>query len=218
LGATAGNHSTIYSEKFVSKEWKKLTVEERTDLIKSALQKANSRTEIAMLISAKGWKGVTKNAVIGHMNRHGFPKMKAGRRPGTLSPEAIAKAAIARAERTARLKREKRAKQKAKAEHVVRNTAAKRIAGKLNAPGVIDTAPRPISKGVTLLEIQSNQCRFPNWSHSKRPDEYLFCGEPTKSGSSYCAHHHSICNEPVRVPLKLSKEMRNGSSERRPVR
>jgi hypothetical protein len=44
--------------------------------------------------------------------------------------------------------------------------------------------------GLTILEVKSDQCKYPHGE--KIP--YLFCGAPVWGESSYCAHHHRICN------------------------
>jgi hypothetical protein len=42
----------------------------------------------------------------------------------------------------------------------------------------------------------SRKCQFPQWSHVRRPDTYLFCNAATQSGSPYCEEHHKICYQP----------------------
>jgi len=43
--------------------------------------------------------------------------------------------------------------------------------------------------GITILDLPLNGCRFPNGT-----GPYLFCGQPQWNSSSYCRHHHQICN------------------------
>ena len=35
-------------------------------------------------------------------------------------------------------------------------------------------------------------CQFPLWPNGEKPDG-TYCGEPVKSGSSYCPDHHKRC-------------------------
>ena len=47
--------------------------------------------------------------------------------------------------------------------------------------------PPAIFLGVPLLELKNNSCRFPR---GEKP--ILFCGQPKREGSSYCAYCHSV--------------------------
>ncbi|CAB4145804.1 GcrA cell cycle regulator [uncultured Caudovirales phage] len=59
-------------------------------------------------------------------------------------------------------------------------------------------APHP-SLRISLLELHSNSCRYITESIKASA---LFCGNPKKSGSSYCDHHHAVCM----IPIKAFKE------------
>lgn len=57
--------------------------------------------------------------------------------------------------------------------------------------------PEPISRmgPVSILDIQSGQCRAPMWTDDqpasqRDPGEWLFCGDPVLAGSSYCPECH----------------------------
>ena len=43
--------------------------------------------------------------------------------------------------------------------------------------------------GLTILDLPLNGCRYPSGD-----GPYLFCGNPQRDGSSYCAYHHKKCN------------------------
>lgn len=51
-------------------------------------------------------------------------------------------------------------------------------------------------RSMTVRKMTPNfyvkRCQFPLWPHDGVPDG-SFCGDYTKAGSSYCAHHHAIC-------------------------
>ena len=49
--------------------------------------------------------------------------------------------------------------------------------------------------GIEFMDLQESQCRYPHGLTSP----YLFCGNPTKEDSSYCAYHHGLCHEPTKL-------------------
>lgn len=50
-----------------------------------------------------------------------------------------------------------------------------------------DTAWHPFL-GIALVDLEPAHCRYP-----KGDSNFLFCGQPKRSGSSYCSHHHTVC-------------------------
>jgi hypothetical protein len=53
-----------------------------------------------------------------------------------------------------------------------------------------DELPLPADfLGLTLMELPNNGCRYPSGD-----GPFFFCGQPQWSDSSYCGHHHQICN------------------------
>lgn len=42
---------------------------------------------------------------------------------------------------------------------------------------------------------QARSCRYPLWDDKERPSG-VFCGEPVRTESSYCAWHHALCHAP----------------------
>ena len=50
-------------------------------------------------------------------------------------------------------------------------------------------------KGLSILELDLGECRYPKGPY---PDiGYVFCGQPVKHGSSYCPECHSVCWTPI---------------------
>ncbi len=52
-------------------------------------------------------------------------------------------------------------------------------------PPVADSIPMPKSLGLTLMELESHNCR---WSEGER-EHITFCGHQIEQGRSYCAYH-----------------------------
>lgn len=62
-----------------------------------------------------------------------------------------------------------------------------------NLPERAARTPSPLPVRV----FSDRKCQFPRWGH-KKPEEYLFCGDPVAvrdcgSASPYCAKHHAVC-------------------------
>lgn len=55
-----------------------------------------------------------------------------------------------------------------------------------------DVPPTPSAAGpflgVPLLDLTATNCRYPHGDQ-----QYTFCGQPVRDGSSYCAAHHRLC-------------------------
>jgi len=71
---------------------------------------------------------------------------------------------------------------------------------------------RPKKHGVSIMDIGSGQCRAPLWKekpqNAKRDiSEYIFCGVPTKPGSSFCAIcHEKFWKAPLYEPRPTKRE------------
>ena len=124
-----------------------------------------------------------RKAVIGKANRMGLP------------PKRV-KAAQPTAEELEALRLSRRQRQ------VEREKARIRIRSKSGASPRPKAEPKP-EAALFLESLQllfgeldprrvadPNQCRFPE---GNGPD-FLFCGNPTKPGKSYCDHHHAKCH------------------------
>jgi hypothetical protein len=64
-------------------------------------------------------------------------------------------------------------------------------------PAPLPAPPRPIPQrrmppgGWTLLDLGHGQCHWP-LNSPPRGSVYIFCGDPTFNGTSYCEEHHRI--------------------------
>lgn len=66
-------------------------------------------------------------------------------------------------------------------------------------PSSLNSPERParLTNPLPVRVFLDRQCQFPRWGH-KKPEEYLFCGDPVTaraggSASPYCAKHHAVC-------------------------
>jgi hypothetical protein len=71
--------------------------------------------------------------------------------------------------------------------------------------------PPKNSIGISLTALKSKSCKYPI-NNSATSSGHLFCGEPRKELSSYCAEHHAICYVPrskspksLKIVIKRSK-------------
>jgi len=60
----------------------------------------------------------------------------------------------------------------------------------------IEAKPQPAEfLGIELWNLKDGHCRYPRGTAAP----YLYCGQPTKEDSSYCAYCHSLCYDRVRT-------------------
>lgn len=56
----------------------------------------------------------------------------------------------------------------------------------------VDVKPTPSAAGpflgLSLLDLRATNCRYPQGDQ-----QFTFCGQPLREGSSYCAAHHRLC-------------------------
>lgn len=113
--------------------------------------------------------GVSRNKVMGYLNRQGLVG-------------ALEKAAPRQAQKPLEKKDKPPAKPKAKPK-----------AAPLNRP-----PPPPVDipeeecdrkNGLSLLELEKGQCRFPISSHGVDKDAHVFCGVACSFGQMYCKKH-----------------------------
>jgi hypothetical protein len=63
------------------------------------------------------------------------------------------------------------------------------------------SVPGYSGKPLPLLELTSNQCRYPLDQVDGGP--LLFCGAPTMgAGTSWCQYHFAVCYRPVPLPVR----------------
>lgn len=72
-----------------------------------------------------------------------------------------------------------------------------------------DTVFKPVIEmadyvGVSLLDLTPNCCRWP-LNDPPRGGEFLFCGAPKRTGSSYCDEHHAMSRQSAPRPVYVSK-------------
>jgi len=133
-------------------------------VIRQQVMAGSSAIEIARILNKEFSleRTITRNSVIGRSNRI---NCRIGRKEKQISDEQLA------------VKKE-----------------ASVVSGqvKLNIPiqnkgiEVIETVSLPF-KGKNFLDLKSNECRYTG--SVGKPSEFKFCGEPTRSGRSYCEKH-----------------------------
>jgi GcrA cell cycle regulator len=146
---------------------------ERMELLKRCLHAGLSCGEIAREI------GVTRNAVIGKVNRLGLsrPRDVISRQ---LEQRRTAKLAHPKTPRTWR---SKRPRLNIFAQHEMLMAAP--------AEGI----PTYNGRGCTLLELSQGKCRWP--ISSPRADDFCFCGNEPVEGLPYCLGHARIAYRSV---------------------
>jgi len=138
---------------------------ERVEQLKGCINAGLSCSQIAAEI------GVTRNAVIGKLNRLGLS------RPRTCSARATAKAR--------RLAPQKR--------HANSHAASDSHEASPRASGRETFIPS--GHGCSLLELSPGKCRWP--ISEQRAEEFLFCGNNQVEGLSYCVGHARMAYKSV---------------------
>jgi GcrA cell cycle regulator len=144
---------------------------ERIEQLKRCFQAGLSSSQIAREM------GVTRNAVIGKMNRLGLSRPK----------HAIAKQLEQK--HAARLARPKRPRLNIFAQHAMLTTA-------YSGPQPRGEAiPIHGGRGCTLLELGQGKCRWP--IDSPGGEDFFFCGNEPVAGLPYCPGHARIAYRPT---------------------
>lgn len=147
-------------------DWKTLTREQRTEIIRDGIARNRTSGELARELT-----GASKNALLGYAHRNGL------KFPGISSEKAADGArerALARGDRPP-VRKPKAAKPPA--DRVVK------IAPKPAVPAPRRVAAEPNGAGVSIVDRRSNQCV---WIR----DDRLCCGEAVVSATQdYCRHH-----------------------------
>jgi GcrA cell cycle regulator len=154
--------------------------EERTELLKRHFNAGLSCSQIAREI------GVTRNAVIGKMNRLGLSRPK----------EVIA--AQLEHRRTARLAREKVAEKSWRPRRTRFSIFAQHemLAAAFPAPQPrVEDIPIANGCGCTLLELGQEKCRWP--ISDAGVADFRFCGNAPVKGLPYCIGHARIAYRPA---------------------
>lgn len=71
------------------------------------------------------------------------------------------------------------------------------VTSKVAAPAPAAAAvPAPTSeaesRGISLLDLRDNHCRWPLWGNGGAQSEKRYCGKPARKGQSYCAHCYGL--------------------------
>jgi GcrA cell cycle regulator len=157
--------------------------EERVERLKILLVDGLSCSQIAAQLG-----GVTRNAVIGKIHRHGWHR---DRKPGGPSGDT-------NGARKAALKR--RLKNKTFLFGVGTGDYDLPATEKGDLP-----FERPLN-GLTLLELDSEHCHWPCGDPAK-PD-FLFCGCGAVTGLPYCAYHDRVAHAPGAERRRERRAMR----------
>lgn len=152
----------------------------------------------------KGWsasdiardlgRGLSRNAVIGKVQRMGLGGRGAPSRP-SVGPSRPGGAQI-RAGDTASPKnplggRLQMGRAQRHKTHPPRSAAPALKTGPEAAVKAASEAPAAASMNLTLLDLGPGQCRYPTSPDFAR--DVRFCGHGAKEGSSYCPAHHALC-------------------------
>jgi GcrA cell cycle regulator len=152
---------------------------ERIELLKRCFDAGLSCGQIARKI------GVTRNAVIGKMNRLGLsrPKDVIGRQLEQRRASRLARP------KTAKSWRSKRPHLNIFAQHEILMAAFPRPQ--------LPATDTPIynGSGCTLLELSQGKCRWP--ISNPGADDFCFCGNEPVKGLPYCLGHARIAYRPV---------------------
>lgn len=155
--------------------WKKLTRPERIEVLKSGIARNLSAQQTADELD-----NCTRNMLIGLSHRLKMPfGGKSG--PKAAEPKEPARTGTkTRPLKSLAVVKRKRDNSSPKKSH------AKPTLKDLAQP-VIRTGP------VNILDVGMFECRNPMWDDRKKNnvEDWLFCGKPTKPGSSYCEACHS---------------------------
>lgn len=133
--------------------------------------------------------GVTRNAVIGKVNRLGLSGR--GNRPGPAKGSKL----------TAPRMKAKPGTVGSQAYGMIHGIKRRQRAATAPAP-IIPDAMAPISQRLSLLELNSATCHWPIGDPSH--PEFFFCGGKALPSLPYCAHHSRLAYQPRQARRGLS--------------
>lgn len=167
-----------------------LWTDERKRIVANLLREGKSAGQIATYME------ISRSSVIGLVHRDaalneiGFARSK--------GPSEKSKAALSSARRTEPKSAPKRTARQLSVVAALKaeDTANETIAAK---PALVADPVHPTTLDLPLAELSRNQCRFAT-NNAVKGEPHLFCGLDTKSGSSFCDHHHSrVFVRPTRI-------------------
>lgn len=135
--------------------------DERIELLKKLWADGKSASQIVEIMG-----GVSRNAVIGKVHRLNLPVRQDYQQP----------LRAARIIRTPRMPKKKPEPAKVSELQKFIDRAP---------PPVADSIPMPKSLGLTLMELENHNCRWP----AGEREHITFCGHQIEQGRSYCAYH-----------------------------
>jgi GcrA cell cycle regulator len=136
---------------------------ERVEQLKRCFQAGLTCSQIAREI------GVTRNAVIGKMNRMGLSR-----------PRDLLSAQLRRAAKLAHPKKERSWKR-------VSVLIQRKLLREAYPEARVEAVPIRDGRGCTLLELRQGQCRWP--INEPGAENFCFCGNESFTGFPYCAGH-----------------------------
>ncbi len=151
---------------------------ERVELLKRCYHAGFSCSQIASEI------GVTRNAVIGKMNRLGLSRPK-DPISDQLGQRHVAKPARTKTLRTSRPKRA----------HLNIFAQREMLMAAFPAPQSPEDIPICNGRGCTLLELGQGKCRWPISNPGTK--DFCFCGNEPVEGLPYCLGHARIAYRPA---------------------
>lgn len=157
--------------------------DERVEILKTMWTAGKSASEIAGALNC----GITRNAVIGKVNRLGM----SGRDPSVATTNYQRAMAKARANRAASYR-------KPRAPKPPRPPKRRMYA----APAGPPTPPPNLKNAKTIMLRGYNECAWPIYETVE--DGHLFCCAPTAGSSSYCAHHKTMGTGKALRPYQYS--------------
>lgn len=134
--------------------------------------------------------GVTKNVIVGKIARLGLCNKLPPRKPK-----------LARMSREDKALRQQRAYGDRRLSNKLRYSPRPRVKELKN---VRTAEPSGEFLNIALLDLEAGQCRFAHGDVTP----FLFCGQPTKDESSYCATHHALCYGPSSAPKFVDQSKR----------
>jgi hypothetical protein len=189
------------------KKWKDMDKVQRVSAVIRYASKEMTAAEIAAKLDC------SRNAVIGLAHRNGIVFASSKGTGRTFDP------ANSNVTETIR-KIKKEAKEKAKVTRIKK--AAKKAKPEPTVCEIIEFVPPPKRPDppYAILQLESRDCRAPLLDGYKgvKHSEMMFCGKPTKEGSSYCAECHAIFHDGVtrRTPKEPGEGNAAAGRQRKP--
>jgi GcrA cell cycle regulator len=147
---------------------------EQSDALKNHIGAGATYNEAAQAINLQFGTSFSRNAAIGKANRLGLACVK--RPPRERQP------------------RQRGPRKQTTSVRIIRsngNSNSMRVVSTVNIEQMRLRCVEIIPLNLTLAEIGEDQCRY------IAGEEYLYCGHPKMSGSSYCTpHHHLVWEKP----------------------